>query len=77
MTKLNKKQMFLLNQIHRHYKLKEDAIFTTAQLNKLIELVSCSYMYNEDMKTGSPQEQRLLKNIYYLLTGSDNPNDQR
>ena len=61
----------------KHQTLKEEKIFTTAQLNKLIELVACSYMYNEDYHIGTPQEQRLLKNIYYILTGSDNPNNER
>lgn len=67
----------LLSKLNKHQALKEEKIFTKAQLNKLIELVACTYMYNEDMKTGTPQEQRLLKNIYYILTGSDNPNNER
>ena len=55
----------------------KNKIFTPAQLNKLIELVACSYIYNEDMKTGTPQDQRLLKDIYYILTGNEDPNNER
>lgn len=61
-------------QSFREYK---NEIFTKAQYNKLVELVACSYMYNEDMHTGTPQEQRLLKDIYYILTGNDDPNNER
>ena len=71
----------LISQIKNKYlkrqTLIEDKIFTPQQLNKLIELVSCSYIYNVDMKTGTPQEQRLLKNIYQILTGRDNPEEER
>ena len=67
----------IVNMLVRHETLKEEKIFTKQQLNKLVELVACSYMYNEDMKTGTPQEQRLLKNIYCILTGNDNPNEER
>lgn len=74
---LNKRQLNYLSKIHKHLTLIEEKIFTEKQLNKLIEMVACTYMYNEDMKTGSPQEQRLLKNIYFILTGSDDPNEQR
>lgn len=66
-----------LNKLLKHATLKEDKIFTNRQLEKLIELVACTYIYNVDMKTGTPQEQRLLKNIYFILTGSDNPEEQR
>ena len=67
----------LLSKLIKHQTLKEEKIFTTAQLNKLIELVACSYIYNVDYHIGTPQEQRLLKNIYYILTGSDDPEEQR
>lgn len=67
----------MINRITKHADLKENKIFTPRQLDKLIELVACSYIYNKDMKTGTPQEQRLLKNIYYILTGSDDPEEQR
>ena len=66
-----------LNRTLKHQTLKDEKIFTKAQLKKLIELVACTFMYNEDMETGTPQEQKLLKNIYHILTGSDNPNEQR
>lgn len=74
---MTKKFNNLLSQMIKRQTLKEDKIFTNRQLDKLIELVSCAYMYNEDMHIGTPQEQRLLKNIYYILTGSNNPNEQR
>lgn len=59
------------------FKEIKNKIFTPKQLSKLIELVACSYMYNEDMKTGTPQDQRLLKDIYYILTGNEDPNNER
>lgn len=78
MTKLlNRKQIHAINQIDKYIKLKDNKIFTKEQLNKLVELVACSYIYNKDMKTGTPQEQRLLKNIYEILTGNDNPERER
>lgn len=67
----------LLNNLLKNQELKESKIFTKQQLNKLIELVACTYMYNQDMKLGTPQEQRLLKNIYQILTGNENPNEER
>lgn len=66
-----------LNAVVRHQTLKEEKIFTAQQLNKLVEMVACQYIYNVDMKTGTPQEQRLLKNIYMILTGSNDPEEQR
>ena len=65
------------NKYLKHTTLVEDKIFTKEQHNKLVELVACSYIYNKDMKTGTPQEQRLLKNIYQILTGRDNPEEER
>ncbi len=67
----------IINQLNRHYALKDSKAFTKAQLNKLIELVACTYIYNVDMKSGTPQQQRLLKNIYFVLTGNDNPESER
>ena len=59
------------------FKSTAKEVFTKRQIEKLIELVACSYMYNEDMKTGDQYEQRLLKNIYFILTGRDDPNEER
>ena len=56
---------------------KRKIYLTEAQYNKLVEFVACNYIYNVDMNTGSKSEQRLLKNIYKALTGSDNPEEQR
>lgn len=66
-----------INKLMKHLTLIENKIFTKRQLEKLIELVACSYMYNEDMKTSDQYEQRLLKNIYFVLTGRDDPNEER
>lgn len=74
---LSKKQLNYLSLINRFLTFKSNNPFTKRQLEKLIELVACSYMYNEDMKTGDQYEQRLLKNIYFILTGHDDPNDER
>ena len=67
----------LLKLVLKNQTLKESKIFTEKQLNKLVELVACSYIYNKDMHTGTPQEQRLLKNIYQILTGRENPENER
>ena len=77
MSTLNQKQKNLIAQFERYANLKESKIFTTRQLNKLIELVACSYIYNVDMKTGQPGEQKLLKNIYFILTGNEDPESER
>ena len=77
MLKMNKKANELLNKLIKHQTLKDEKIFTKAQLNKLIELVACAYIYNVDMHIGTPQEQRLLKNIYCILTGNDDPESER
>lgn len=66
-----------VNALIKHQTLKEEKIFTPAQLNKLVELVACTYIYNVDMHTGTPQEQRLLKNIYFKLTGNEDPESER
>lgn len=66
-----------LNNTLKHQTLIQEKIFTPAQLNKLVELVACAYIYNVDMQTGTPQEQRLLKNIYFKLTGNEDPEDER
>ena len=72
-----KKWELILNQAIKCQELKDSKIFTKAQLNKLIELVACAYIYNVDYKCGTPQEQRLLKNIYYILTGKEDPESER
>ena len=66
-----------LTNLLKHETLKEEKIFTKKQLDKLVELVACSYMYNEDMKTGTPSEQKILKNIYFILTGREDPDSER
>ena len=66
-----------LNKVIKHQQLIEDKIFTQAQLNKLIELVACTYIYNVDMNTSNGNEQRLLKNIYFILTGCEDPESER
>lgn len=76
-NQLSKKQKVFLSKVHRHIALKNEKIFTARQLDKLIELVSCSYIYNLDMKTGDGNEQRLLANIYFILTGYENPERER
>ena len=73
----NKQFNEAINKALKHQTLKEEKIFTKAQLNKLIELVACTYIYNVDYKIGTPQEQRLFKNIYYILTGNENPEEER
>lgn len=75
--KHNKKINDYLSKILKHDILISEKIFTEKQLNKLIELVACTYIYNVDMGTGNPQEQRLLKNIYHILTGCDDPENER
>ena len=67
----------LLSIMMKHQTLKEEKIFTKQQLSKLVELVACSYIYNVDMKTGTSAEQRVLKNIYKILTGNDDPESER
>ena len=76
---LTKKQKQYLIKVSKYLQFKSTAkeVFTKRQIEKLIELVACSYMYNEDMKTGDQYEQRLLKNIYFILTGRDDPNEER
>lgn len=67
----------LLKLVLKNQTLKESKIFTEKQLNKLVELVACSYIYNIDMGEAQPSEQRLLKNIYQILTGREDPEDER
>lgn len=70
-------QQRIIKPYLKHECLQEEKIFTKKQLAKLVELVACSYIYNKDMHTGTPQEQRLLKNIYRILTGRENPENER
>lgn len=74
---MSKKYNDYMSLLMRHLNFKESKAFTKRQLNKIIELVACSYIYNVDMKTGNAHEQRLLKNIYFILTGNDNPENER
>lgn len=77
MQQLNKKQKDYISLLERHLTIREYKPFTKKQLNKLVELVACTYIYNVDMKTSNGHEQRLLKNIYFILTGNDNPENER
>lgn len=53
-------------------------LFTPRQLDKLVELVACAYIYGVDYpQSTDPQTQKLLKNIYFILTGNDDPEDER
>ena len=74
---MTRKQQNYISQVERYLALKNAKAFTPRQLAKLVEFVACAYIYNVDMKTGTPQEQRLLKNIYFILTGHDDPEDER
>lgn len=74
---LTKKQKDIISRFNKHVLFINNNPFTKKQLNKIIELVACTYIYNVDMKTGNGYEQRLLRNIYYILTGCDNPEKER